>query len=141
MLHLLRKAAVAASISLLAVTSVSAGALGIKFGKVAVTSPDGLSDATFTCVVPSLSSALSWVSPQLISALRLKEPEPLPKTVELQEGGTLKLTFTIVDTASGDSVYPKQAHLLFEDLKGDEDVTLPVTVKENGKAGFTIVRS
>jgi hypothetical protein len=29
--------------------------------------------------------------------------------------------------------------LLFEDMKGEEDVTLPVTVKDNGKAGFTIV--
>jgi hypothetical protein len=37
---------VAASIALM--SGVSAGALGIKNGKVAVTSPDGLSDATYT---------------------------------------------------------------------------------------------
>lgn len=70
---------------------------------------------------------------------RVKEPEPWPKAIELGEGGTFKLTFTVVDTASGEATYPKQAHLLFQDLKGEEDVTLPVTVKENGKAGFTIV--
>lgn len=69
----------------------------------------------------------------------VKEPESLPKTIELAEGGTFKLTFTVVDTTSGETVFPKQAHLLFQDLKGEEDVTLPVTVKENGKAGFTIV--
>lgn len=69
----------------------------------------------------------------------VKEPEPWPKTIELAEGGTFKLTFTVVDTTSGEAVYPKQAHLLFQDLKGEEDVTLPVTVKDNGKAGFTIV--
>ena len=49
------------------------------------------------------------------------------------------MTFTVVDTASGEAAYPKRAHLLFQDIKGEEDVTLPVTVKENGKAGFTIV--
>jgi hypothetical protein len=70
---------------------------------------------------------------------RLKEPAPLPKAIELVEGGTLKFTFTAIDTSSGESVSPKQAHLLFEDMKGEEDVTLPVTVKDNGKAGFTIV--
>lgn len=69
----------------------------------------------------------------------MKEPAPLPSTIELGEGGTLKFTFTAIDTTSGQGVYPKQAHLLFEDLKGEEDVTLPVTVKENGKASFTIV--
>lgn len=71
----------------------------------------------------------------------MKEPQPWPKAIELAEGGTFKLTFTVVDTTSGEAVYPKQAHLLFQDLKGEEDVTLPVTVKENGKAGFTIVRT
>ena len=71
----------------------------------------------------------------------MKEPAPLPSTIELGEGGTLKFTFTAIDTTSGQGVYPKQAHLLFEDLKGEEDVTLPVTVKENGKASFTIVSS
>lgn len=33
---------------LVAATSVTAAGLGIKNGKVAVTSPDGLSDATYT---------------------------------------------------------------------------------------------
>jgi len=70
---------------------------------------------------------------------RLKEPAPLPKAIELVEGGTLKFTFTAIDTSSGENVSPKQAHLVFEDMKGEEDVTLPVTVKDNGKAGFTIV--
>jgi len=72
---------------------------------------------------------------------RLKEPAPLPSAIELGEGGTLKFTFTAIDSTSGSAIQPKQAHLLFEDLKGEEDVTLPVTVKENGKASFTIVRS
>jgi hypothetical protein len=71
---------------------------------------------------------------------RLKEPAPLPSAIELGEGGTLKFTFTAIDTTSGSVIQPKQAHLLFEDLKGEEDVTLPVTIKENGKASFTIVR-
>jgi hypothetical protein len=71
---------------------------------------------------------------------RLKEPAPLPSAIELGEGGTLKFTFTAIDTTSGSAIQPKQAHLLFEDLKGEEDVTLPVTIKENGKASFTIVR-
>jgi hypothetical protein len=71
---------------------------------------------------------------------RLKEPAPLPSDIELAEGGTLKFTFTAIDTTSGSAIQPKQAHLLFEDLKGEEDVTLPVTIKENGKASFTIVR-
>ena len=71
---------------------------------------------------------------------RLKELAPLPSAIELGEGGTLKFTFTAIDTTSGSAVQPKQAHLLFEDLKGEEDVTLPVTIKENGKASFTIVR-
>lgn len=71
----------------------------------------------------------------------MKELAPLPSTIELGEGGTLKFTFTAIDTTSGQGVYPKQAHLLFEDLKGEEDVTLPVTIKENGKASFTIVSS
>lgn len=75
----------------------------------------------------------------MLMRVRVKAPEPLPKKIELGEGGTFKLTFTVVDTTSGETVYPKQAHLLFEDLKGEEDVTLPITVKENGKAGFTIV--
>jgi len=70
---------------------------------------------------------------------RLKELAPLPSAIELGEGGTLKFTFTAIDTTSGSAVQPKQAHLLFEDLKGEEDVTLPVTIKENGKASFTIV--
>lgn len=76
----------------------------------------------------------------MLTPRSVKVPEPLPKTIDLQEGSTLKFTFTAVDSVSGEGVYPKQAHLLFEDLKGEEDVTLPVTVKENGKAGFTIVR-
>lgn len=70
---------------------------------------------------------------------RVKEPQPWPKAIELAEGGTFKLTFTVVDTASGEATSSKQAHLLFQDLKGEEDVMLPVTVKDNGKAGFTIV--
>jgi hypothetical protein len=77
---------------------------------------------------------------QIWLTCRLKEPAPLPSAIELREGGTLKFTFTAIDTTSGSAIQPKQAHLLFEDLKGEEDVTLPVTIKENGKASFTIVR-
>jgi hypothetical protein len=77
---------------------------------------------------------------QIWLTCRLKEPAPLPSAIELAEGGTLKFTFTAIDTTSGSAIQPKQAHLLFEDLKGEEDVTLPVTIKENGKASFTIVR-
>jgi oligosaccharyltransferase complex subunit delta (ribophorin II) len=69
----------------------------------------------------------------------LKEPAPLPSPIVLGEATTFKLTFTIVDTASGEPVFPQQAHLLFADTKGEEDVTLPVSVKSNGKASFTIV--
>lgn len=69
---------------------------------------------------------------------RLKEPAPLSKAIALEEGSTLKLTFGVVDTVSGEPVFPQQALLLFEDQRGD-DVRLPVTVKSNGKASFTIV--
>ncbi|WWC86167.1 uncharacterized protein L201_001040 [Kwoniella dendrophila CBS 6074] len=105
-----------AILGLFAASSVVAkGAIGIKQGKVAVTSPDGLGDATYT----------------------LKEPTPLPSPIALSEGSTFKLSFSVIDTASGEGIYPQQAHLLFEDPKGD-DVTLPVTVKTNGKAQITI---
>ena len=63
----------------------------------------------------------------------------MPSAVALGESTTMKLTFTVVDTSSSQAVFPQQAHLLFEDPKGG-DVTLPVTVKSNGKASFTIVR-
>lgn len=37
-------------------------------------------------------------------------------------------------------MYPQQAHLLLEGLQDDDDdVTLPITVKSNGKAQITIV--
>ncbi|OCF55526.1 oligosaccharyltransferase complex subunit delta (ribophorin II) [Kwoniella mangroviensis CBS 10435] len=105
-----------ALLGLVAASSVvGKGAIGIKQGKVAVTSPDGLGDATYT----------------------LKEPTPLPSPITLTEGSTFKLSFSVIDTASGESVYPQQAHLLFEDPKGG-DVTLPVSVKSNGKAQITI---
>ena len=39
-----------ATLGLLAASSVAAAGLGIKNGKVAVSSPDGLSDATYTYV-------------------------------------------------------------------------------------------
>lgn len=42
-----RATSLAVTFALLAVTSVSAAGLGIKNGKVAVTSPDGMSDATY----------------------------------------------------------------------------------------------
>ena len=67
----------------------------------------------------------------------LKEPTPLPAPIHLAEGSTFKLTFTIIDTESSSGVFPQQAHLLFESKDGD--VTLPLTVKSGGKAGFTIV--
>ncbi|GFZ46479.1 hypothetical protein JCM24511_04726 [Saitozyma sp. JCM 24511] len=114
-----RAALIALGLVLAASSSVAAAskpALGIKNAKVAVTSPDGLHDATYT----------------------LKEPAPLPSPISLGEATTLKLTFTIVDMASGEPVFPQQAHLLFADKKGEEDVTLPVSVKSNGKASFTI---
>lgn len=71
---------------------------------------------------------------------RLIEPTPLSSPIILSESSTLKLTFTVVDTVSGEGVFPQQAHLLFEDPKGVSDVTLPINVKGNGKASFTIVR-
>ncbi|WWC58553.1 uncharacterized protein I303_101096 [Kwoniella dejecticola CBS 10117] len=113
MLSSIRRLAV---LGLVAASSVLAkGSIGIKQGKVAVTSPDGLGDATYT----------------------LKEPTPLPSPIALSEGSTFKLSFSVIDTATGEGVFPQQAHLLFEDPKGD-DVTLPVTVKSNGKAQLTI---
>ncbi|WVQ85467.1 hypothetical protein IAT38_007632 [Cryptococcus sp. DSM 104549] len=116
MLAPLRRVAALGLVAVLSATCVSAkGVLGIKGAKVSVTSPDGLSDATYT----------------------LKAPAPLPTPIELAETGTFKLAFTIVDTKTGESVYPEQAQLLFEDPKGD-DVTLPVSVKSNGKAQVTI---
>ncbi|WWC66428.1 uncharacterized protein I206_100330 [Kwoniella pini CBS 10737] len=105
-----------ALLGLVAASSVVAkGAIGIKQAKVAVTSPNGLSDATYN----------------------LKEPTPLPTPIALSEGSTFKLSFSVIDTVTGEGIYPQQAHLLFEDPKGD-DVTLPVTVKSNGKAQITI---
>ncbi|WRT64080.1 uncharacterized protein IL334_001008 [Kwoniella shivajii] len=105
-----------AVLCIVAASSVIAkGSIGIKQGKVAVTSSDGLNDATYT----------------------LKEPTPLPSAISLTEGSIFKLSFSVIDTASGEGLYPQQAHLLFEDPKGS-DVTLPITVKPNGKAQITI---
>lgn len=105
-----------AALVLVCAASVAlAGSLGIKQGKVSITSPDGISDATYT----------------------LNEPSPLPSPIVLAESSTLKITFTVIDTTSGEGVFPQQAHLLFEDLKG-EDVTLPVSVKGNGRASFAV---
>ncbi|ORY23713.1 Oligosaccharyltransferase subunit Ribophorin II-domain-containing protein [Naematelia encephala] len=100
---------------LLAVPSVLAGELGIKQGKISITSPNGLNDATYP----------------------LKEPTPLSFPITLTDDSTLKLSFSVVDTSSGEGVFPQQAHLLFHDPKGD-DVTLPIALKSNGKASFTI---
>jgi oligosaccharyltransferase complex subunit delta (ribophorin II) len=69
---------------------------------------------------------------------RIKEPAPLPSTITLSETSVFKFAFTAVNTASGEGVVPRQAHLLFEDKKG-QDVTLNVAVKSNGKASFQIV--
>ncbi|WVQ71234.1 hypothetical protein IAR50_000759 [Cryptococcus sp. DSM 104548] len=116
MFHSLKSAALVGLVALSTLGAVSAkGALGIKAAKVSVTSPDGLGDATYT----------------------LKEPAPISTPIELSESSIFKLSFTVVDTVSGESVYPQQASLLFENPKGD-DVTLPVTVKSNGKAQLTI---
>ena len=53
MLGFLSRAGYLSTGVLLLASSVSAaGALGIKNGKVAVTSPDGLTDATYTYVLP-----------------------------------------------------------------------------------------
>lgn len=125
---LLRSAFVLACTTLVA----SIGSLGIKQGKLSITSPDGLSDASYTSVL------LIPLCPQLIFC-RLKEPTSLPSPIILGESSTLKLTFTVIDTTTGDGVFPQQAHLLFEDPKGVEDVTLPISVKDNGRASFTIV--
>jgi hypothetical protein len=52
MLSLLSRAGYLGTAALLFASTVSAaGALGIKNGKVAVTSPDGLTDATYTYVL------------------------------------------------------------------------------------------
>jgi hypothetical protein len=48
MVRLLPRALQMAAASLALVSAVSAGALGIKNGKITITSPDGLSDATYT---------------------------------------------------------------------------------------------
>ncbi|OCF31126.1 oligosaccharyltransferase complex subunit delta (ribophorin II) [Kwoniella heveanensis BCC8398] len=109
-----------AALGLVAALTIAAGvdakgAIGIKQGKVTVTSSDGISDATYT----------------------LKEPAPLPNPITLTDQSIFKLAFTVIDTTTGESVYPQQANLLFEDPKGG-DVTLPVTVKGNGKAQITI---
>ena len=70
---------------------------------------------------------------------RLKEPLPIPSPVNLTEASTFKLTFLVIDTTTGDGVFPQQAHLLFEDANGKGDVTLPITIKGNGRASFTLV--
>ncbi|ADV21204.1 oligosaccharyltransferase complex subunit delta (ribophorin II) [Cryptococcus gattii E566] len=118
MLSFLRNTPVLGLLTLLTATSVTAkGALGIKAAKVAITSLDGLNDATYT----------------------LKEPTPLPSPIVLSETSSFKLAFSVIDTISGESVYPQQAHLLLEGLQDDDDdVTLPITVKSNGKAQITI---
>ncbi|KAL0252763.1 hypothetical protein I308_102155 [Cryptococcus tetragattii IND107] len=118
MLSFLRSTPVLGLLTLLAATSVTAkGALGIKAAKVAITSLDGLNDATYT----------------------LKEPTPLPSPIVLSETSSFKLAFSVIDTTSGESVYPQQAYLLLEGLQyDDDDVTLPITVKSNGKAQITI---
>jgi hypothetical protein len=87
---------------------------------------------------PSRES-LHLLSHSVLIRSRLNEPTPLPSPVVLSDGSTLKLTFTTVDMTSGDGVFPHQAHLLFEDPKGGDDVTLPVTVKSNGRASYTLV--
>ena len=99
----------------LAADAKTAG-LGIKNAKIAITSPDGLHDVTY----------------------QLEPPTTLPQPIVLAEQSTLKLTFTTVDAASQEPLFPQQAHLLFEDPKGN-DVTLPVNVKSNGKASWTFV--
>ncbi|KAK8865864.1 hypothetical protein IAR55_001012 [Kwoniella newhampshirensis] len=112
----LKRVAIVGLVAVLSTTAVSAkGALGIKAGKVSVTSSDGISDASYT----------------------LKEPAPLPNPITLTESSIFKLAFTVIDTTTGEAVYPQQAHLLLEDPKGD-DVTLPLSVKGNGKAQITI---
>ncbi|WVR05815.1 hypothetical protein IAU60_002840 [Kwoniella sp. DSM 27419] len=112
----IRKIAVLGLVAAATATQVAAkGALGIKQAKVTVTSPDGVSDATYT----------------------LKEPAPLPNPITLTDSSIFKLSFMTIDTSTGEGVYPQQAHLLFEDTKGG-DVTLPVTVKGNGRAQITI---
>lgn len=97
------------------VDSKSAG-LGIKNAKIAVSSPDGLHDVTY----------------------QLEPPTTLPQPIILSDQSTLRLTFTSIDASSQEPIFPQQAHLLFEDPKGD-DVTLPVNVKSNGKASWTFV--
>ncbi|KAI9638420.1 uncharacterized protein MKK02DRAFT_42811 [Dioszegia hungarica] len=91
--------------------------LGIKQGKLSLSSPDGLSDASYT----------------------LDPLQPLPP-LTLAEQTTLKLSFTVIDASTGAGVIPDQAHLLFEDTTGDEsrDVTVSVGVKSSGRASFTL---
>lgn len=77
-----------------------------------------------------------------LSPFSLKEPTPLPSPIVLSETSSFKLAFSVIDTTSGESVYPQQAYLLLEGLQyDDDDVTLPITVKSNGKAQITIVSS
>lgn len=77
-----------------------------------------------------------------LDSFSLKEPTPLPSPIALSENTNFKLAFTVIDTTSGESMYPQQAHLLLEGLQSDDDdVTLPITVKSNGKAQITIVSS
>jgi hypothetical protein len=65
MLSFVSRAGYLGTVVLLLTSTVSAaGALGIKNGKVAVTSPDGLTDATYT-YVPQLVMAASQLSVQL----------------------------------------------------------------------------
>lgn len=70
---------------------------------------------------------------------RLDPSQRLPP-IHLAEQTTFKLSFTVIDPSSGEGVSPKQAHLLFEDTQAEEDVTMSIGVKANGRASFTLVR-
>ncbi|CAD6570181.1 MAG: hypothetical protein TREMPRED_005636 [Tremellales sp. Tagirdzhanova-0007] len=106
------------AILLLLCTAVTAlaGSLGINQGKISISSADGISDASYTLIEPNL----------------------LPEPISLSDTSTLRFTFTVIDTSTGNGVFPQQAHLLFEDPNGRHDVTLPIIVKGNGKASFII---
>lgn len=57
----------------------------------------------------------------------------MPEPITLPEASTFKLTFNV------DGELPQQAFIVFTDTERDEDVTLQIGVKDNGRATFFIV--
>jgi len=72
------------------------------------------------------------------STKSLSPTEKLSETVTLTQDDTLKLSFQIVDKASGKGVQPEQTFLRFYDEESGEEGIQPVRVTSSGKAKFDL---